>query len=516
MSELTRTELKTIRLNALLDSCQQQVLAQIIGPLGLTPAMFNDQVGGNVTTQHNFEQGITATKQDKDSHQQWQQAQQDYQRRAYDADLKKKRKALFKTEDEIHCCYTDKILPRNGQTHLDHVVAANKIETDSRSHLFQTTEQRVAMANQEVNLKPAGASINMSMREHDKQQWAQRQRKADPGKTNAESFGVDMDLLNHTVDTAKRKIERDLMVAQLKKQGQELAVTGTKEAAMNGLKQGLGLLLHEFVNALFTEAKQLFTQTSNDSLIERLLAAFKRIFNRLKTKFKDALKAAFSGGIQAFFSNLLTFIINTVVTTSSKVVTMLREGMASLWQAIKLLIWPPENMPAVEIARAVSQIIASLITTSLGLIFEESIKAFLLTIPVLTPIAGILSTAFTALLTGIATALIVYGIDRLFDNFARLGTEQLAAQNLQLAAGQQQINQLCDLVEQQYYQSRLYADLENSYRIMAFNLNDAIQHQQHTMAHSTAILNSQQSLITRTQTQIERRQLLAQRLARLK
>ena len=61
---LTRTEIKEKRMQDLLDSCQSQVLQQIIGPFGLTGAMFDDKDGGNVTTTKNFKDGITATDAD--------------------------------------------------------------------------------------------------------------------------------------------------------------------------------------------------------------------------------------------------------------------------------------------------------------------------------------------------------------------------------------------------------------------------------------------------------------------
>lgn len=56
----TKSQLREQRLQELLNSCQQQVLQQVIGPFGLTPAMFEDKAGGNVTTQHNADQGIFA------------------------------------------------------------------------------------------------------------------------------------------------------------------------------------------------------------------------------------------------------------------------------------------------------------------------------------------------------------------------------------------------------------------------------------------------------------------------
>ena len=59
---MTKSQLREQRLQELLNSCQQQVLQQVIGPFGLTPAMFEDKRGGNVTTLHNFNQAVEEAK----------------------------------------------------------------------------------------------------------------------------------------------------------------------------------------------------------------------------------------------------------------------------------------------------------------------------------------------------------------------------------------------------------------------------------------------------------------------
>ncbi|MCK7652031.1 MULTISPECIES: hypothetical protein [unclassified Shewanella] len=80
---LTKTELKEQRLEELMTSCREQVLQQLIGPFGLTPAMFDDKTGGNVTTQHNADQGIYAKESEKYN-------------RASDYDYSKAKKDLLK------------------------------------------------------------------------------------------------------------------------------------------------------------------------------------------------------------------------------------------------------------------------------------------------------------------------------------------------------------------------------------------------------------------------------------
>lgn len=61
----SKSELREQRLQELLHSCRQQVLQQVIGPFGLTPAMFEDKKGGNVTTQHNADRGIFAKESEE-------------------------------------------------------------------------------------------------------------------------------------------------------------------------------------------------------------------------------------------------------------------------------------------------------------------------------------------------------------------------------------------------------------------------------------------------------------------
>lgn len=43
-----------------------------------------------------------------------------------------------------------------------------------------------------------------------------------------------------------------------------------------------------------------------------------KVWEKIKAKWKDIFKGSLEAGIQAFFSNLLVFIINTIFTTLKK------------------------------------------------------------------------------------------------------------------------------------------------------------------------------------------------------
>lgn len=473
---LTKTELKEQRLQELMNSCQQQVLQQLIGPFGLTPIMFEDKTGGNVTTLHNFEKGVTATSEDQAKYNELQQKRTaNFDRSDYDKDLPAKRKQMFKQEDMPVSAYTGDELTRDGQTHLDHVRSAKSIEMDSSANLFMTKEQRVEMANQDANLVPAEGRINQSMQDKDKREWAAQERKADKGKTNAESFGIDDKLFEQTVKNSDQAIARDLLVAQIQKQGTELAMTGAKDAGKNALRQALGVLLYELVNGLFIEFKQLWHTYKEPGFIDRLIAAFKRVANRVINKLGSALDAAIQGGIQGFVSNLLTFFINSVITTSAKVVTIIREGMKGLWQAIKMMVNPPKNMSFDEVCRQVTKIIAGVVTMALGMLFEESVKAFIVSIPLLAPLAFILAPAVAGILTGVMTALIIYGLDNLFDRLAEKGTDLLHAREANLDELQSNLLHMADLLEAQFKNSAMYQDIAKNYLQIGLALETACE-----------------------------------------
>lgn len=500
-----RAQLREARLEQLMDSCQQEILRQIIGPFGLTPAMFQDQDGGSVTTTHNFKKGVTATEEDKKKHEAWQATlEQGVDRNLIDADLKIKRKQEFQKKPVITSAYTGNELSKDGQTHFDHVVAVDRYEKNAEANLFQSADRRREILNSDQNLVAAEASINMSMGKKDKNEWANSQRKKDPGKTNSESFGVNKELLQETVKTAETHVQREQLKDQFKKQGGELASTGLSAAKTQALRQAFGVLLHEFVQHSFVEVNRLVrSPLSQENFLDELIVSLKKISNRVAAKARHALEALISGGVQGFVSNLLTFLINNFVTTAAKVVTMIREGMSSLWRAIKLLLNPPEHMSAMDLAREVTKIVVSSITAAVGMLMEESIKAFIVSIPVLAPIGDVLAPGLTAIATGLLTSLLVYGIDRLFDALQSKGTELLEAMEANAQAQVEVIGRLAGLIEQQVVTSKLYAASAAEYRLMQKEMGLTVSNYGSALRAAQSTSNHREATIEMIKGQIE-------------
>lgn len=491
----TRPALREQRLQELLESCQSHILQQLIGPFGLNSTMFTDSDGGNVTTTHNFEKGVVATDSDKARYEAWSETNSGgYNRKPYDKELSGKRKDMFMKDEPVISAYTGNELKRDGTTHLDHVVSANRIETDSRNNLFMTQAQRVAMANDPKNLVAAESHINQSMQEMEKNEWADKVRKNNKGQglSNTEYFGIDREKLAQTASTAEAHVKKDVLIAQVKKQGAELAKTGAQQAIRSALRQALGIALHTLVNHTFIELKRLFNDPDKSNLIDRLTAALKRVVNQVLSKLRAMWDAAVNGLLQGFISNLLTFLINNFITTAAKVVSVIREGMAGLWKAVKMLINPPPGQTGIETARAVTKILAGVVTTSLGLMFEEAIKGFLSGIPLLLPMVGILSPAITAILTGIVSSLVVYGLDRFFDWLSQTGTERLKAMEVGLDAGKENMGKMAQWLELQFQNSASYRMMGADYQLIESHLESARNSQNDAAASQRARIQANQ------------------------
>ncbi|HHL4083205.1 hypothetical protein [Burkholderia sola] len=489
---LGRRELRERRIDELLESCRTQTLSQLIGPFGLTPTMFDDKQGGNITTTHNFEQGITATAEDASRYEGWVHAQNNsIDRKAYDKDLPRKRKELFQKPEPIISAATGKELPRDGQTHLDHGKSVADIERDSRANLYMNKAERVDMANAPENLRPVEAPINQSMGDKDKMEWANSKRKKTPGMTNAESFGVDMERLEEAHRTSERHFEIERLKAQAKKQSAELLSTSVNEAGRNALRQAMGVLLHEFVNSSYVEVSAIVrSPTPAENLVDRVVQALERTARSVANKMHDAFDALIKGGVQGLVSNVLTFLINNLITTSAKIVTIIRESMKALWQAFKVVWSPPAHMSSMDVAREATKLIAGVITMSLGMIFEESVKGLLVAIPFLAPIAGLVAPVVTGILTGLMTALTIFAIDRLFDWLSDPGTERLDAQISLLDAQADVTNKLGNFIEQQYANSHRYQDMLVTYEAMVTDLANAQTHLNDTIEASAKAIDT--------------------------
>lgn len=442
------TDLKQRRLQKLFDDCQQQVISQIIGPFGLSTAMFEDKNGGNVTTLHNFkreESDYVATDSDKKLHVQSKKKYDETVRSEYEVkNLEQAEGAGGKTWEKLRQDkikqgkddYTGRSVSADGKAEtkdgrtvgvdLDHVVSVKEIHNDPKMHLAlgqdvggsEADVTRIReVANSAENLALTNMSVNRSKGEKDLKEWSEETRK--DGSTNAEKFDLDEKLVKEKYKEAKQHINDTANNALFKKQATELWQTGKAQAVQMGMRQALGLLLTELVNGLFNEFKVLIKQgvEAGKTLFEEIRQRLARVIASVAKKIPDAVGQLFQGGVSGFMSNLLTFLINNFLSTAKRFVTVIREGLLGLFRAFKMIFFPPKHMTGDQALQEGLKILTAVVVTSVGLLLNETVATFMATVPFLKPFADLITPVLIGIMTGLLSSFLAYQIDCLFDRY---------------------------------------------------------------------------------------------------
>lgn len=415
--EQSVTDLKQQRLQKLFDDCQQQVISQIIGPFGLSTAMFEDRNGGNVTTLRNFSREDADYIVDKDvaSHE---QSRKDYDREEYSdpAFAKKSQEYRAKGKDG----YTGKdVAPEDMD--LDHVTSLKTISKNKKIHLALETGESLdrvkEMANSDENLVATHKSINRSKRDGSVDELVE---------SKGEEFEINMELVAQAQERSEEHIASTVNTALMKKQGMELLQTGGKQAAMMGMRQALGLLLTELVNGLFNEFKVLIKQgvEAGKTLFEEIRQRLARVIESVVKKVPAAVGQMFQGGVSGFMSNLLTFLINNFLSTAKRFVTVIREGLLGLFRAFKMIFFPPKHLTGDQALQEGLKILTTVVVTSVGLLLNETVATFMATVPFLKPFADLIAPVLIGIMSGLLSAFLAYQIDCLFDRYRHSLTEK--------------------------------------------------------------------------------------------
>ena len=94
-------------------------------------------------------------------------------------------------------------------------------------------------------------------------------------------------------------------------------------------------------------------------------------------------------------------------------------------RALKLLCFPPKGMTAAEAAHEASKIIASGVVLALGVYYEQAVETFISAMPILKPLADILSVVVVGGMTALASSIVIYFLDKI-DAFHVMDTQRHA------------------------------------------------------------------------------------------
>lgn len=394
------------KLNLLMESAKESVLSNIIKPFGLAKVLFEDKEGGNVTTINNAKQGIYANEKDEYKN----------SKKEYNFQSAGVRNSFNSENGFIKDQYTGKAIPEN-KADIDHI-RSMKMFHDNGGYMLGA-DQKEAFARDERNFAITDRSLNRSKSADELDVFINKQSNGRE-VNNKEYFDIDGRRIRGAETRANKAIEEHLPSTKEKVQyyAKESAITGVGEGFKMGLQQAIGLMLRELVIGIFDEAKDIFNNglkggRVDESFFRVTKERLERISQKILVKWKDVVKAFGQGSISGFFSNIITVVINTFFTTVKNGVRIIREGLFSLLQAIKILVNPPEGLTPKEAAHEATKIFASGLTITGGILIEEGVSKLILSNPILAPFANTLSTVIVGIATGLTASLMVYMLDKI-------------------------------------------------------------------------------------------------------
>ena len=431
-----KKEFNQARFDQLINDCKKDVINTIVTPFGIGHIVAAyDKTGGNVDTVHNVRDGIYATDNEQNAY----ETRGDYNSDEYHKDKSfiaiNKQHSQDRKDGKATDYMTGDALERNQSHDLDHIKSAKEIHDDAGRVLAEINGS--TLANTDTNLAPTTAGSNRTKKADSMENFLakknERLKKIDDLK-NKESLSpqeqnelrkmeelskIDDKMAMAADDKARKEIDKKINKTYYTsgKFAKNTAISGAKEGAKMGTQQALGLVITEFFTAVFDEILDIYkngysTNFEDDRFFNVLKERLKKIAVRIKAKWKDAVIAFKDGFISGFISNLVTVVVNAFVTTGKRVVRIIREGIFSLFKAVKLLIFPPENMTYEEALHEAKKLLATGLIVSLGVIVEQYIDTLIKGTAVLEPFSDILTTVFVGAITGLAITMTVYHIDK--------------------------------------------------------------------------------------------------------
>ncbi|ECP7242657.1 hypothetical protein FUY74_07455 [Campylobacter jejuni] len=447
----------------LFDQCTNNAMDAIMGHFGFAAVILDAKDGGNVNTTHNVRKGIYASEKERQRYANRGEYDSDYYHKDSDYIKINKEQSQLKKQGKLEDYMTGKKIEANADTDLDHIVAAKTIHDDPARVLAEMDGAK--LANTESNLKMIDSSLNRSKKDKSAEEFLAKRDERLKILEEQEKKGI----LTPSQQKEKEKLlkQKEIQDEKFKEQYKqnekeinrevdkkyytsskpykEALITGAQDAAKMAAYSALGIVLKDFIKAIIIELKVTFKEFGNESLKE-ILMRFKyricKVWEELKIKWKDILKGSFERALQTFFSNLVVFIINIFATALKSIVQIVRAGFTSLWQAMKIITNPPKDMPNEDIYYEASKIMITGLISAVTMLGSESIKNFLLIIPVFNAllffpipfteqtIGDALSLCITSACGAILSTIAIFYMDK-WRNDSKIGRLQiqLVAQN---------------------------------------------------------------------------------------
>lgn len=419
---------------------ERTVTNSLVTTFGLDFLFFEDKRGGDVDTIHNVRQGVFATEREQQRYEQ----RGEYDSSLYHQDPNyiakgKSDKAAYQT-GVLKDAYSDEPVAPGEKLDRDHTKAAVEIHNDAGRILAEKCG--VDLANRESNLNSTSATVNRSKGAKPVQQWLgeldaniERQELAlnkeraklaampqntpderDKYRQQEEAIkagearvaklkGVDREKMAQKDAEAREAYEKEVNWAYYtsNKFFGSSAVAAAHSGMKMGARQVLGLVLAEIWFELREHVPLMVAKARSKFQLEALMRDIREtlgaIRERLYARMADFWTEFKNSAIAGVLSSVTTTVVNIFLTSEKMVVKLIREMWSHLVKAIKLIAFNPDQLTAVDLSKAVAEVLSFGIASVLGaVVYTEALAVLQFPLGAeLAAFVGALSTGLIAL-----------------------------------------------------------------------------------------------------------------------
>lgn len=304
------------------------------------------------------------------------------------------------------------------KTAVDHTMPAAKIIRDPEAAAHLDLEEQVAFANSEANLNEIDSNLNHSKGDLSTSEWLDNPNK------NGQKPNEIFDNLTPEKEQQLREKEKTANeeYKRVKEEGKKRSVKTGKQSqkeeafriSKSAARAVVMQLLADFVKEIVSKLVKWFKSKGKKlkTLIESIKDAIRSFIHSLKKKLLNIGNT--------LVTTILTSIVGPIVGIFKKLWIFLKQGWASLKQAIDFLRSPEaKNQPFEIVMLEVGKIIMGALAAGGAIILGEVIEKVLMTIPgfgiqipILGSLANILGIFLGAVVAGIIGAIALNLIDR--------------------------------------------------------------------------------------------------------
>lgn len=357
------------------------------------------------------------------------QVMQDQKYKDANKDMKQQQQA-----GDLKDKYTDKIIDKNENANLDHVVSRKEIyENARRKQAGINTED---LANKDENLKATNESLNKSkgaktvdeyvnnreQREKDLKKQTERANKkidessmSDVDKQKAkeknnkrlqDKLDADDELMKKADKEARKAINNDIAKGVAKETAKKAGKDALKQMAVSALFSLLKEVMNGFVRFLKSQAK------SFKSFLDEMKNAIKSFFEKLSNVLQT--------GVSSVIGTIVTEIFGPIVSTFKRLASLIKQGISSVMEAVRYLNDKEnKNKPfSIKVAQ-VGKIVTAGLVAGGAIFLGELFEKFLLTVPgmkvelpLIGSLANVIGIFLASLVSGLVGAIIINLIDK--------------------------------------------------------------------------------------------------------